>query len=561
MKCQGKKRLFFPPLDSCSVQKLADFYPFLSKNVQILWKYTFFSIYLPREFKSRTRLLRMLILEMKTKNVLKNLILLVPFILCVSQSALADVPKGYYSRIDGLKKIELKSAVKACINDGKKTFSYSELWTVYPFTDTKIGTTSEIFDYYNPAKHYFPGNGGNPDGMNKEHACPQSWFNSTGGCYSDLFNVMPSETNANSAKSNYPVGIVKGSPKYSNDYMKVGTSARSEYQGSVFEPCDEFKGDFARIYLYVATMYDQAAWGSKSTVASTCAFTKESYPTLKSWVVDLLLKWHREDPVSEWEIVRNERVYGQQKNRNPYIDYPQLAEYIWGDSTEYAFDLASARINGYGEYIGGGNDTIGTDSTEVDPPTPPFVIPEGTIHFEETFETIAEGGHSGTGESSTPWNGNSFFQTVSAAYQAGGAVRLGTSKATGSMTSASLAYVGNTLTVAISVKGWTTVEGDLKVSLSDSDSRILSYKATISDDFEEVVATFTNVPACPKLKIETTSKRCFIDKVVLIGPESTAIEEIASASSDDETYDLFGRPCDAKSGGLQIRNRKLILIR
>ena len=54
------------------------------------------------------------------------------------------------------------------------------------------------------------------------------------------------------------------------------------------------------------------------------------YPTLNQWSIDLLMKWHREDPVSEKERDRNEAVFGFQNNRNPFIDRPELAEYLWG---------------------------------------------------------------------------------------------------------------------------------------------------------------------------------------------------------------------------------------
>lgn len=50
-----------------------------------------------------------------------------------------------------------------------------------------------------------------------------------------------------------------------------------------------------------------------------------------SWAINLLLKWHREDPVSQKELDRQEVVYGAQHNRNPFIDHPELAEYIWGN--------------------------------------------------------------------------------------------------------------------------------------------------------------------------------------------------------------------------------------
>jgi len=56
-----------------------------------------------------------------------------------------------------------------------------------------------------------------------------------------------------------------------------------------------------------------------------------TYPTLKPYAVDLLIKWHRDDPVSEKEINRNNEVYRVQGNRNPFVDFPELAEHIWGN--------------------------------------------------------------------------------------------------------------------------------------------------------------------------------------------------------------------------------------
>jgi len=57
-----------------------------------------------------------------------------------------------------------------------------------------------------------------------------------------------------------------------------------------------------------------------------------SYPVFKQWAINLLLQWSRQDPVSDKERTRNEQVFLIQGNRNPFIDYPELVEYIWGDS-------------------------------------------------------------------------------------------------------------------------------------------------------------------------------------------------------------------------------------
>ncbi|MGB7499006.1 MAG: M36 family metallopeptidase, partial [Moheibacter sp.] len=135
--------------------------------------------------------------------------------------------------------------------------------------------------------------------------------------------------------------------------------------------------------------------------------------------------------------------------------------------------------------------------------------------FEEDFSDIVNGNSTETTGSGTVWNGNSNFPTVEKAYQAGGAVKLGTGSLIGSIESRDLTEVSGDISVNIMVKGWTNVEGDLKVSI-DGQEQILSYTAKMADPFELVTATFTGVAAGSKLKIETTAKRAFIDNVEII---------------------------------------------
>ena len=80
---------------------------------------------------------------------------------------------------------------------------------------------------------------------------------------------------------------------------------------------------------------EQVNWTSSDAVQMLNA-TK--YPSFQPWAIDLLLKWSRNDKVSQKEIDRNNAVFELQENRNPFIDFPQLAEYIWGDSITYVFD-------------------------------------------------------------------------------------------------------------------------------------------------------------------------------------------------------------------------------
>ncbi len=137
--------------------------------------------------------------------------------------------------------------------------------------------------------------------------------------------------------------------------------------------------------------------------------------------------------------------------------------------------------------------------------------PNATYCFEETFDGLNGNNTSGTG-SNTAWNGNSNFPTTSSAYQAGEAVRLGTSSKTGAITSKTLDEISGNVTVSFDVKGWTSVEGSMNVTLG-TETKNVTYNATIANAFENVTVSFDNVAAGSTLKLETSVKRAFIDNV------------------------------------------------
>jgi hypothetical protein len=106
----------------------------------------------------------------------------------------------------------------------------------------------------------------------------------------------------------------------------------------VFEPNDEYKGDFARTYFYMVTCYEEklADWYANSTEVRA-TLDGNSYPGLSPWQLKMLMEWAANDPVSRKEEERNNAVFGIQNNRNPFIDYPGLEEYIWGALKDVAF--------------------------------------------------------------------------------------------------------------------------------------------------------------------------------------------------------------------------------
>jgi len=141
--------------------------------------------------------------------------------------------------------------------------------------------------------------------------------------------------------------------------------------------------------------------------------------------------------------------------------------------------------------------------------------------FGEDFSSITTGNNTSTSGSSTAWSGNSNFPTISSAYNAGGAVRLGSGSSTGSITSKVLSNIGGTITVAFGVKGWSSVEGDINVTVG-SQTQTVTYTTLISSSsFENKTLVFSNVPVGSTLNIATTSGRAFIDNVTISCGDST----------------------------------------
>lgn len=241
-----------------------------------------------------------------------------------------QIPEGYYESATGLAEGELKTALSTIIKKGKRLDYGSgsgKTWSGFEKTD--LHPEGYVWDMYSYEKRIFPGNAKAPGGMNIEHSVAKSWWGGTqNDAYKDLYHLNPSDANANSARSNYPLGIVEDGKKVGS--LKIGSNTfGSEYSGICFEPLDEYKGDFARAYMYMFTCYEDLNW--TGTNAPTMV-KNEKYPMLRPWSADLLLEWHRNDPVSEKEQYRADEIYKIQENRNPFIDYPEIAEYLWGEN-------------------------------------------------------------------------------------------------------------------------------------------------------------------------------------------------------------------------------------
>jgi endonuclease I len=259
-----------------------------------------------------------------------NRVIVVFLILFAWISLPAQPPTGYYDAADNKSGEALRLALHNIINN-HTSLSYKELWEAFYTTDMLPNNSNQIWDMYSSCSFIWDndkcGNYQNEcDCYNREHSMPKSWFNDQYPMYTDLFHIYPTDGKVNNMRSNYPFGEV-GNATYvsANGGSKLG-SARSElgYSGTVFEPIDEYKGDFARTYFYMSTCYRNKRLDYEN------GSTMFNGARLKNWAVRMLITWSNEDPVSEKEINRNNAVYALQQNRNPFIDHPELAGLIWG---------------------------------------------------------------------------------------------------------------------------------------------------------------------------------------------------------------------------------------
>ena len=266
------------------------------------------------------------------------------------------IPANYYDAIDGKQDSVLKSTLSELVRGGVR-YEYGinqyhstsnppeweagdlkayGTWQALPSTD--MHPDGVIWDMYSNCVRYFPNKLGESGcSLNIEHCLPKSWWGGTvNEAYKDLFNLNPSDQRANSQKSNYAPGHVQKGDKFDNGSFRMDSKAKSQYNYICWEPAEEYRGDFARTYFFMATAYEYLEWTAYPDYIS-----HSSYLMFSETIQQVLLDWHRADPVSAKEICRADRISDIQHNRNPFIDYPELVEYIWGNKKGQAVNLAA----------------------------------------------------------------------------------------------------------------------------------------------------------------------------------------------------------------------------
>lgn len=328
--------------------------------------------------------------------------------------------KEYYSDLSELSSSELQGEnllknLKPILKNNQKYFKYDDdsiIWKLYEISDrdwtkspaTEItgynASTNTITGYRYGTSNSSPGSDPyvralyyNRDqdleikawgdhagsmGINREHIWPKSQgFNDegAGGARGDPMHLWPANPNINTAHSNLSFGFVTPSEKEESDYYYLsgnysGTSLNIGTQ-KVFEPQDSDKGDVARAIFYMAARYNYLSGSDTDGIntnnpnleivqddISLTSYTSTTSNTGKIGILSDLLEWHRLDPVDEFEIHRNNLLYNNfTNNRNPFIDFPEWVDYIWGTATYDGASLISYNSTPTG-YVNLDNDVV-----------------------------------------------------------------------------------------------------------------------------------------------------------------------------------------------------------
>ena len=235
-------------------------------------------------------------------------------------------PLGYYNSLDGLADTALSQALQDIIADPTtvRAQSYSDVIDILKEADQNPANSNQVWLVYTEqgrAKLDFQTTSSNVGKWNREHTFPRSragYHDIDADDISDgpdVYWTTKADSLRHGNSDAHALRAVDGPENSTRNNQHYG-----EYNGPV-ATLGSFKGDVARSVLYMQIRYNGLD-------------VVNGFPTTSGQLGDLttLLDWHRNDPPDDFEMNRNNVVYTWQKNRNPFIDQPDLVEYIWGNN-------------------------------------------------------------------------------------------------------------------------------------------------------------------------------------------------------------------------------------
>ena len=466
--------------------------------------------------------------------------------LMLGMTAWGEIPNGYYTNAVGLQDEALMTALEGIIYTHTQ-LSYNYMWKAFNSTD--MGDDGYYIDMYSTCKYdYYSTHVGNAtyvgQGLNREHSFPKSWF---GGevdpMFTDLTMLIPVDAYVNQRRSNNPYGVCVGGHTYTTDSLgvsmkgRLGKSTYNGYTSTVFEPDDEYKGDFARIYFYMVTCYksDVANWPG----CDQLDYAKNNYKAFSDWSMQLLMEWHRADPVSAKEITRNDSVYKYQGNRNPFVDHPALAEHIWGTKQHVSWTGEDTPVDQIEKLVpemypvhepsvtgtsfranwSNGGD-VSSYSLKVNriassDEIATLLLSEGFSKVNATSDSGIDIGSSLDNYTDNPgWTGYKVYQA------ANHSLKVGTASAVGYLVSPAL-DLDNTVTVVFNAKNWIGTAGSDNSSVIVSCGEI-SQTITLTDNPEDYIVVLKGCSANTiKLSMTAIKKRFYVYQVDIYNGDLT----------------------------------------
>lgn len=237
-----------------------------------------------------------------------------------------DTYEPYYSGAETLTGEVLKDFLHELIDDHDE-LSYTQLWDALRYTDEDPNNKDNVILIYtgrSQSKEEIQSGNNYQDYWNREHVWPKyhGSFDTGDTEGTDLHHIRPSDVSVNGERGSldfdYGGSVV-------ND---GGVPTLNLKDGDSFEPRDEVKGDVARMIFYMAVRYEGEN-GELDLELNDLTYTQGT-PFMGN--LQILLEWSLNDPVDEFELHRNDVIEGYQGNRNPFIDHPEFAFYIWANN-------------------------------------------------------------------------------------------------------------------------------------------------------------------------------------------------------------------------------------
>ena len=248
---------------------------------------------------------------------------------------IGQIPSGYYNSAENKSDQALRTALHNIIDDHIE-FPYAsnatDTWDILQESDADPVNSNNVLLIYTRQSVNGPQEYNGGGGWNREHVWAKSRgdFGTATGEGTDVHNLRASNINVNSTRSNYSFDNCTSNScvqTYGNSYSGSGL---------VFEPRDEDKGDVARVIFYMDVRYEGDSGEEDLEMTETILSSSSKSPL--HGVRSTLLEWHELDPVDDFERNRNDVIYSYQGNRNPFIDHPELVDYIWGDQQQAAWN-------------------------------------------------------------------------------------------------------------------------------------------------------------------------------------------------------------------------------